>query len=350
MKSNNTIQRAHCDFSCSEKMCETLDRAGVPAEQKWRTLVLYMRGIQEYDYLSDDQKSRIQRLVLETLRTKDYSDANFKRILAKKQEILSEPCNKRLQSALQETVELVDEVTKLLLKRSGEVKSLGDETVSLIEEEIHDPGALIAKIKQSFQQVVEVMDQDTRQLTELSRTDGLTRIHNRRAFDEDLAEMVEGFLHSGHSLALILLDIDHFKDFNDTFGHRIGDQALVTVAKILREYGQRFEQKMEKPFIPCRYGGEEFAIIMPHSYQDEAMDVAEDLLAAIRAYNFIIRDASGQILRRGIRITTSAGVAEAQPEWSQHVPALLVEAADKALYRAKAEGRDRVCCPVDPID
>ncbi|TVM15847.1 GGDEF domain-containing protein [Oceanidesulfovibrio indonesiensis] len=334
--------RTHCDFcSNGEKICETLDKAGVPADGRWRTLMLYMRGMQEYEFLPDQQKARLQSLVLDTLRRQDFSEESYRAILRTKQEIIHESTQLHLQSALQKTARLVNEFGELLMKRKQEVERLGNKAVSLIASEEYDPEDLVGRIRSSFQDVVTAMEKDASHLSELSRTDSLTGIANRRVFDEELAEACFVWSTLGHPFSLIMLDIDHFKHFNDTYGHRIGDQALTTVASLLKEYGKQFEAESESPFIPARYGGEEFAVILPGAALDDAMDAAEAILGKIRTYGFIIRDAGGAVIDRNIRLTVSAGVAEALPEWTGNIAERVLDAADKALYTAKREGRNR---------
>lgn len=343
MRHDTPPSRTHCDFSCNgEKICETMDKAGVPARGRWRTLVLYMRGMQEYEQLAEDQKARIQSLLINTLRRKDYSDESYESLIQQKNDILNQSNRMYLQAALQKTERLVQEFGDLMIQRRKDVKRLGDETVTLIETEGGDSASIIEKIRDSFNDVVEAMDQDARLLQEMTRTDPLTNIANRRAFDEVLAEAARAWTEQGTPFSLIMLDIDHFKRFNDTYGHRIGDQALITVAALLKEAGKSFAKENDCTFIPARYGGEEFAVILPGVVQNDAMDAAEDVLAKVRAYNFVIRDADGGVIERGIRLTLSAGVAEVLPEWNGNFTDRIVDAADKAMYSAKRQGRDRV--------
>jgi diguanylate cyclase (GGDEF)-like protein len=306
--------------------------------------MLYMRGMQEYEDIPDDQKARLQTLVLDTLRRQDFSEESYARILRQKHEILHESNTLRIQAALERTKNLVNEFGMLLARRQRDIKQLGDQAVSLIESEEYEHEDLVERIRASFQDVVAAMEKDARKLSEISRTDALTNVANRRVFDEELAEAAAAWTAHGIPFSLVMLDIDHFKRFNDTFGHRIGDQALVAVASLLKAYGKQFVTEQDSPFIPARYGGEEFAVVLPGAVIDVAMDAAEAILDKVRLYNFVIRDTDGKVVNRSIRLTLSAGVAEVQPEWSEHIAERLVDAADTALYAAKRAGRDRACC------
>ncbi len=138
-----------------------------------------------------------------------------------------------------------------------------------------------------------------------------------------------------------MLDIDHFKNFNDTYGHRIGDQALATAAKLIRAHGDEMT-KDGIAYLPARYGGEEFVVILPRSNKVRAETIAEQLRRMIERYNFMIRDTHGEVLKRGIRITVSIGVAQMSDKWKGAFADNLVESADRALYQAKGAGRNRV--------
>ncbi len=334
--------RPVCDFSDQEQLCQTLNKAGVPHDPKWRTLILFMRGLRNYHVLTDTQKSAIQELVVNTLKEKNFSDENYHRVVARKQEIINGPCHNKLQSALAETAAMVKEFRALLTRRSGDVSSLENVTVKAIQEN-SDPDAMIAQIRQAFRELAETMQSDAASLERISRTDSLTNLNNRRAFDEFMESAVQGWLqHRSSPLTLMMIDIDHFKLFNDNYGHRIGDQALATVASLIRRQCEAHQTHSKLSVFPARYGGEEFAVVMPGVDEALARDWAEELRGSVARYNFIIRDADGDVLKRGIHITVSIGVGSMQESWRGAYVENLIDAADKALYAAKAAGRNQV--------
>ena len=163
-------------------------------------------------------------------------------------------------------------------------------------------------------------------LKELSITDGLTKLYNSRHFYDQLKGEIERFNRYGHQLSLLLLDIDHFKDFNDTYGHLEGDKVLVRIAKIIRSC----LRKMDTAY---RYGGEEFTIILPGTHGEEARTVAERLRAAVAAEDF------GPDPSSKLKITISIGVTQYRK--SEEIPSF-VRRADKAMYQSKQAGRNRV--------
>jgi diguanylate cyclase (GGDEF)-like protein len=153
--------------------------------------------------------------------------------------------------------------------------------------------------------------------------DGLTGLYNRRWIDEALPRFVTRYGRSGHALSVMMVDVDHFKKFNDTYGHAIGDKVLVVVARTLRE-------NLRPTDLVARYGGEEFLVILPDTNVEAGRHCAERIRASIAAEKLDDVDT---------RITISLGGACLKP--GEAVPDLL-RRADDALYRSKDGGRDRV--------
>lgn len=164
----------------------------------------------------------------------------------------------------------------------------------------------------------------------LSSQDGLTGISNRRHFDESLLDEWARGLRSAKPLSLILVDIDCFKAYNDTYGHQAGDECLKTVAQTLQGILKRPGDKV------CRYGGEEFAAILPETPSKGALFIAEKMRAKIEALNIKHEKSKARPI-----VTISIGVATLLPTQSYNPPELIA-LADKALYKAKNEGRNRV--------
>lgn len=166
------------------------------------------------------------------------------------------------------------------------------------------------------------LEDANRRLEALATTDGLTGLKNHRAFQERLATETERARRYGFPLSVALLDVDHFKGYNDAYGHPAGDAVLRTVAACLQSCVREADQV-------ARYGGEEFALILPHTEAAEALLVAARCRRAIESAAWPDRP-----------VTASVGVATLAP--AQSGPADLLVAADKALYRSKREGRNRV--------
>jgi len=157
-----------------------------------------------------------------------------------------------------------------------------------------------------------------------ARTDALTRIYNRRVFDQELDRCRKAYVEQSQAAAVMILDVDHFKKFNDTHGHQAGDEVLRRVASCLRN-AVTPEQAV------CRYGGEEFAIIFPGMSAKQAEQMAEKARDAIDQMRIVFEG-------KELHVTASAGLAEFCGE---ETPADLVKRADQSLYHAKEEGRNK---------
>ncbi|MBU1396937.1 MAG: GGDEF domain-containing protein [Gammaproteobacteria bacterium] len=166
-------------------------------------------------------------------------------------------------------------------------------------------------------------------LCEISLKDPLTGLGNRRHLRSILDRSIETVARSGESVLLLLLDIDHFKSINDTHGHLAGDQILQTIASCLADCVRPMDTVV-------RYGGEEFAVILPHCRPLFGRAVAERIRQTVASLSMSV---SPQI---NVQATISIGGAYA-PEWGRSTADLWIERADQQLYRAKSGGRNQVC-------
>ena len=168
-------------------------------------------------------------------------------------------------------------------------------------------------------------------LRQLSMIDGLTGIANRRMFDETLDREWKRCQRADQWIGLLMADIDDFKAYNDNCGHLQGDLCLKAVAAAI-------EYALKRPSdFAARYGGEEMVVLLPETDKEGALQVAQSVQASIAALNL-----SHPASRVSDKITVSIGVAAFRPD-SELVSTHLINAADGALYAAKAEGRDRIC-------
>jgi len=165
----------------------------------------------------------------------------------------------------------------------------------------------------------------------ISQHDGLTGLFNHRVFEERLQQEVGRRSRTLKPLSLLMIDIDHFKQFNDSFGHQAGDAVLRQLSDILRQ-----QSRSDTIDVCCRYGGEEFSIIMPEQELHNAVKVAERIRATVEHHNFIIKGNNSPSL-----VTISLGVAALSGE-DDCSPEELLKKADEALYLSKRNGRNRV--------
>jgi len=169
------------------------------------------------------------------------------------------------------------------------------------------------------------------QLASMVLTDPLTGCLNRRGFDQALAREVARSERAGSDMAVLALDLDHFKDVNDTFGHPVGDEMLRAMGALLAHTARAGD-------VVARIGGEEFAIILPDTSSAGAYQVASRLCELIELHPF----PPGKPGSKPLRITTSIGVVAGAPDLADDYAALFMSRADAALYAAKRSGRNRV--------
>lgn len=173
--------------------------------------------------------------------------------------------------------------------------------------------------------------QTNKTLEQLSLSDPLTGLYNRRYFDAALEREWRGAQRSGEPLALLYIDIDHFKLYNDTYGHKTGDCCLVKVAETIRCAARR-------PYDVCaRYGGEEFVALLPGTDLEQAAAVAERIRTGVEKM-CIAHESSLTCAHVTVSIGLAGGITSTIPG-----PYSLMDAADSAMYQAKREGRNRVC-------
>ncbi len=167
-----------------------------------------------------------------------------------------------------------------------------------------------------------------------SLTDPLTGLGNRKYFDRSIDNAVQTALANGQPLSLLMFDIDHFKSFNDSYGHLTGDQ-------VLRLVGMSLKQTIKGQDITARYGGEEFAVVLPNTALRQALTVADHIRRAVMSKE-LKKKSTGEILGR-VTISVGVSILKAGDDTDS-----LIERADACLYAAKRNGRNRVICELDP--
>lgn len=186
----------------------------------------------------------------------------------------------------------------------------------------------VSQLTGVFNDMVRRLRDGRAELERLSVTDDLTGLANRRQLDDELAREVQRSERHAHPFAVLMLDVDRFKVFNDTHGHPAGDAVLEQLAQILRDSAREVD-------TAARYGGEEFFLILPETSVDGAVAIAERIRARTEAHRFAIDGVAAEVT-----VTVSIGCA-VFPDHAR-TPEALIEAADQALYRSKQGGRNRV--------
>lgn len=210
---------------------------------------------------------------------------------------------------------------------------------TLLAEMVNATSAMIDKTERLEAQLamsgqeIDTLKQDLETARTESRTDPLTGLPNRKAFTSYLEAQAGRAMADRKPLCLAFCDIDHFKRFNDTWGHRMGDE-------VLRLVGQSLEQLSHGVGYPARFGGEEFVIVLPGKSLEAAKDICEQIRDFIASRSVRAKSSNKEVGR----ITLSLGIA--QLRWNDSTETL-IERADMALYRAKETGRNRVVCETE---
>lgn len=196
------------------------------------------------------------------------------------------------------------------------------------EKSLHVQQEANTLLEQRVQERTQDLESLNQQLKELSSTDALTGLKNRGYFDRVFKSSVVKAFRFGQPLSLMMLDIDHFKKFNDTYGHLVGDDCLQMVASCIGEFVTRPQD------MAARYGGEEFVVLLPDTPEQGAMRVAEKIRRKIEETGFRVSD---EILH----LTVSIGICSVRPDHADATKEIFSR-ADEALYEAKGAGRNRV--------
>ena len=223
------------------------------------------------------------------------------------------------------TIQQCAEHHSLLVQNEQLIRALGEKNARLEQKERE-----LVTLNQGLEAQVERRTAELREanakLSELAMTDPLTRVLNRRAFFQRFHDELERTKRYKHPLAVAMIDVDHFKSFNDMEGHVYGDEAL-------RKLAQHFTANLRKTDILGRYGGEEFVVLMPETRLQNAKEICDRLRMALE--NSPFQGKAGPAY-----ITVSIGIAGFPGDGDSSES--LIQAADQALYRAKQDGRNRV--------
>ncbi|MGE4559497.1 MAG: HDOD domain-containing protein [Desulfobulbus sp.] len=214
------------------------------------------------------------------------------------------------------------------VKSVAEILQEANLRLSLINLSYEEMNRELIKSKMELEKLTEELAQKNRFLENLANLDGLTEINNHRFFQSFLDSEINRCIRKDRSLSLLLADIDHFKKFNDTYGHQTGDFILKEFCRITKEVIREYD-------LIARYGGEEFTFVLPETDEEEAFLVAEKIRKTVENHPFDNGDCV-------YHVTISIGVVSSSPAQGEFCKNNFINAADEALYEAKNNGRNRV--------
>jgi diguanylate cyclase len=283
--------------------------------------------------LRDADIERIFNTHISANRASDRIDAVGSRVLDEIKQVL-EMVTTAAGSATNYSESLADATEQLKHAEDGEtLRAVIGALIEGAREMQANNKKLEARLSDSREEI-EQLQQSLEMVRNESLTDPLTTLSNRKFFDAELDRTLADAKAKNEPLSLLMTDVDHFKVFNDKYGHLTGDQVLRLVALSMK-------QNVKGQDIAARYGGEEFVVALPNTALRSALTVADHIRRAVMTKDLIKRS-SGERLGR---VTISIGVAALRPT---DTPASLIERADKCLYAAKRNGRNRVICESDP--
>jgi diguanylate cyclase len=242
--------------------------------------------------------------------------------------------SRRNREVLAKLYELAARVAADVGQHTNRVEEINEELASAKTQESDVVVTAVARLIQNNEQMQRQLATAQERLREQARqiefsaaearTDALTGLANRRALDQEIARRHSEFHREGKNLSLVLIDVDHFKRFNDTYGHQAGDRVLCGLAQVLLQEARELD-------LVARYGGEEFSLVLPETTIVEAVRFCERIRKAVESKSFHF---SGTDLR----VTISVGVAQLRAE---EEVAALIRRSDAALYASKEAGRNR---------
>ena len=283
--------------------------------------------------LTEADLEQIYETYLSQIKTTDRIDKVGARVIGEIDDVM-----KLINDALGLSASFDDSLSGAAQKLSlaedrDQVKAIVDSLVKSTREMRDTNQALESRLTLSKTEISN-LQQSLEAIRAESLTDPLTGLGNRKYFDRAIEVALQNALASGEPLSLLMFDIDHFKSFNDSYGHLTGDQ-------VLRLVGMSLKQTIKGQDITARYGGEEFAVALPNTALRQALTVADHIRRAVMSKE-LKKKSTGEILGR---VTISVGVSILKPGDDTDS---LIERADACLYAAKRNGRNRVICETDP--
>lgn len=329
-----------CVYAGAAEKCSRLDGLGVPNQFLARIAASYFSEQIFHEHLGES----VQHDVLEAFSTfvmrRNYSDEALATLFRTRDKIITQPFKELSKKLALESAKAVSTLNQSLDTHIHSLACLETEVLSLFENDAPKE-EILSLVRTSFADIKLSLEINMGKLKNLALYDPTSSLSNRRSFDAFIHESVTNHKSQGQLIGLAMFDIDNFKHFNDVYGHRVGDQVIALVGREMRKMSERVEDAHTR-FFPARFGGEEFAVIASGPHAQILPLLAERIRESVCSFNFLIRDAEGNVLKEKVRISVSAGVVLSSVASHLVDEDSLIEQADKALYAAKNAGKNRV--------
>lgn len=352
-KDNHHTEKDMTDTACNNDLHRILKDSGINDDSDWMAIALFVCNLlPKLSIYSEAKKAEIQRDLYEQFALRDFSEKRYQAVLAMlemyiMQSISALEMEEALAHEKKSASLLLNEMSTIISSMQGaterqtdRLNSFKEETVDIIQSESKKP-LILSKVRDMFQELLQEFKAEASELNakamHFEKTANfdplLSTLYNRRVFEAHLKEAVETRKAGDPPLSMMMIDVDHFKNVNDSYGHQVGDDVLRALSRIITAHAILYSG-----FV-ARYGGEELVLVMKDMNLITAAIKAAAIRADVENYDFRPRT-NGKLSDQSIQFTVSIGVAQWHEGWSAES---LVSAADKALYRAKNTGRNKVC-------
>ena len=329
-----------CAWMDNDKFCRMLQQNKVPIDDKWPLLILQLRGVGHDPTFSPEQKKKMQTLLIDIIKAQSFTNDSYTAARKKLMQIIAIPFDRKVQDITAEVEAIAQDAGMVLNRHKRDVMNVAD-TVDKDLASGKEPRKALTSLRATLKEVLSTFEEDTTRFKQLSNRDCLTGTANRRCFDAYVNDSVNLWVSSDVPAALMLFDIDHFKGFNDKYGHLVGDQVLSALASMLMKAARSMDSAGTNTLV-ARFGGDEFAIIVRGDLAGQSAVIGEKIRAKVADTALLIRDAQGQVIENKLHVTISMGVALLSRSYGNDYVQALIDNADKALYHAKLQGRNCV--------
>lgn len=322
-----------------KRLCLSLSKAGTPQELRWKSLFLFVSFIKEIQFLSPSQKEDIQLVAMDALKAMKFDNEAFSEVSSRIGTCVASESIDSFNKMFDEIVQAINASKEVIKKRCNTLVDFNNELSNdmckfkSIEEAVH-------YVNKNVLEFADLLAQDAESLDTICNVDQLTGLKNRRCFELTVERLIKGTFEEGRPSYVAMLDVDDFKNFNDSYGHLVGDQVLREVGKLLLDVESKATSTQDG-FLSGRYGGEEFVVYMDGVDDEKAFVMAEHIRRSLESRNFVARDVDGALLYGGLKITCSIGLAKIRNDGSMKCYLSALKRADEALYASKKAGKNQ---------